>query len=142
MDIIYITSATATGGRESRVRSEDGIIDLEIRAPKGMGGPGGEYSNPEQIFAVGFSSCFLSAVNYVALSERRRIEASVTATVKTENNGKGGFIFAVQLDVEIQGMEQKEAEELVKMAETVCPYANSTRGNIETEVNVKATQSA
>lgn len=142
MDILYITSATATGGMESRVRSEDGLIDLEIRAPKEMGGPGGEYTNPEQLFAAGFASCFLSAINYVAFSQMKKIEASVTAEVKTTNNGHSGFKFSVELDIQIEGMEQKDAEELVKMASTVCPYSNATRGNIEMEVNIKASKRA
>lgn len=137
MDILYITSATATGGMECRVRSEDGIVDLEIRAPKEMGGPGGEYTNPEQLFAVGFASCFLSAINYVAFSKMKRINASVMAEVETRNS-HGGFKFSVKLDVQIEGMEQKDAEELVKVASTVCPYSNATKGNIDVEVNIKA----
>ena len=142
MDILYITSATATGGMESWVRSDDGLIDLQIRAPKEMGGPGGEYTNPEQLFAAGFASCFLSAINYVAFSRMKKIDASVRAEVKTTNNGHTGFKFAVKLDVEIEGMGQKDAEELVKMASTVCPYSNATKGNIEMEVNIRANQLA
>jgi len=138
MDIIYKTSATATGTMGAKVKSEDGIIDLEIRAPKEMGGPGGNYTNPEQLFAAGYASCFHSAINYVAFSKKLQLEPTVKATVDTASNGSGGFIFAVTLDIDIKGLKQDEAENVVKQASRICPFSNSTRGNIEVAVHVKA----
>lgn len=137
MDVIYTTSATTKGGRHANVKTEDGILNLELRAPKEMGGEGGNYTNPEQIFAAGYSACFDSAINFVAMQKRLRIVSTVTAHVKTLNNDKGGFLFAVDMDVTINGLDQKEAEELIEAADHVCPYSNSIRGNVEVKFNVK-----
>jgi len=136
MHVIYTTSATATGAMEGKVKSDSGILNLEIRAPKEMGGPGGDYTNPEQLFAVGFASCFQSAINYVAMTHKKKMESEVTVKADTLNNGKGGFIFAVKLDVVISGLPEAEAKELVDMASYVCPFSNSTRGNVEVELNL------
>lgn len=137
MNVIYTTSATAKGGKHANVKSEDGIINLELRAPKEMGGEGGAYTNPEQLFAVGYSACFDSAINYVAMQRRLRIISVVTAKVNTLVNDKGGFIFAVDMDVDISGLEQKEAEELIEAADHVCPYSNSIRGNVKVTFSIK-----
>lgn len=134
-EVIYTTSATAKGAATVHVKSDDGLVTMEMRAPKEMGGPGGEYTNPEQIFAIGYASCFLSAINYVAFSKKIKAESSVTARVKTKNNGQGGFIFGVDLEVTVNGLEQKEAEELVENATKVCPYSNSTHGSIEVTIH-------
>lgn len=138
MELLYTTSATTKGGMDARVKSENGLLDLEIRAPKEMGGPGGEYTNPEELFAVGYSACFHSAINFVAFSKRMKLQPAVTASVHTGKNGKGGFMFSVDLDVYIGGVEQEEAESIVKQAETVCPYSNATHGNIEVKIHVTA----
>lgn len=136
MDAVYTAIATSVGGRSGHVTSSDGILNFEVRPPKEMGGPGGSYTNPEQLFAAGYSACFGSAINHVALQKRKRIESSVTAKVSIGNKPGGGFMLAVEMDVIISGMEQKEAEELVKEAHQVCPYSNATRNNVEVTLKV------
>jgi len=86
--------------------------------------------------AAGYSACFGSAVNHVALKQRKRVESTITAKVSIGNKPEGGFMLAVEMDVTIQGMDQKEAEELVKEAHQVCPYSNATRNNVEVTLNV------
>ncbi|MCD7900794.1 MAG: Ohr family peroxiredoxin [Bacteroides sp.] len=134
--VIYTTSATTTTEGKTFVKSENGIINMEIRAPREMGGPGGDYTNPEQLFAAGFSSCFDSAVHYVAMRKKMKIKTAVTAKVMTCDNDNGGFIFKVEIEVRIPGIEQKVAEELVNAAEKVCPYSNSTRNNVEVSFHI------
>ncbi len=136
MEALYTAVATSVGGRTGHVKSSDGVLDFEVKPPKEMGGPGGPYTNPEQLFAAGYSACFGSAINHVALKQRKRIESTVTAKVSIGNKPEGGFMLAVEMDVEISGMEQKEAEELVNEAHQVCPYSNATRNNVEVTLKV------
>lgn len=137
MEALYTAVATSVGGRNGHVRSSDGILDLEVKPPKEMGGPGGSYTNPEQLFAAGYSACFGSALNHVALLKKKKIESSVTAKVSIGNKKDDGFQLAVEMDVHIPGIDQNEAEELVKEAHQVCPYSNATRNNVE--VTLKTT---
>ncbi len=137
MDALYTAVATSVGGRSGHVKSSDGILDFEVRPPKEMGGPGGAFTNPEQLFAAGYSACFGSALNHVALLKKKRIESSVTAKVSIGNKPGGGFQLSVEMEVAISGLEQKEAEELVKEAHQVCPYSNATRNNVEVTLKVK-----
>ncbi len=136
MEVLYTTIASFSGGGIGLAKTEDGVLTLEIRAPKEMGGPGGEYTNPEQLFAIGYASCFGSALNYVAMTKRKNTESMVTATVHTGKRKEGGFQFAVDLDVRISGLTQEEADNLVEEAKHVCPYSNATRGNIDVSVKV------
>lgn len=136
MDALYTAVATSVGGRNGSVKSDDGVLTLEVRPPVEMGGKGGPYTNPEQLFAAGYSACFGSAINHVALQKRLRIESSVTARVSIGKKENGGFQLAVEMDVNIPGLDQKEAEELVKEAHQVCPYSNATRNNVEVTLKV------
>ena len=136
MDALYTAVATSVGGRNGSVKSDDGVLNLEVRPPVEMGGKGGPYTNPEQLFAAGYSACFGSAINHVALQKRLRIESSVTAKVSIGKKETGGFQLAVEMDVNIPGIDQKEAEELVKEAHQVCPYSNATRNNVEVTLKV------
>jgi len=136
MDALYTAIATSVGGRSGHVKSSDGVLDFEIRPPKEMGGPGGSYTNPEQLFAAGYSACFGSAISHVALQQKLRIKPTVTAKVSIGNKPGGGFMLAVEMDVNIPDMEQKDAEELVKEAHQVCPYSNATRNNVEVTLKV------
>lgn len=136
MEALYTAVATSVGGRSGHVKSSDGVLDFEVRPPKEMGGPGGNYTNPEQLFAAGYSACFGSALNHVALLKRKRIESTVTAKVSIGKKEDGGFMLAVEMDVKITGVEKKEAEELVKEAHQVCPYSNATRNNVEVTLKV------
>ncbi|MCD8265114.1 MAG: organic hydroperoxide resistance protein [Tannerellaceae bacterium] len=134
---MYTASATNTGGRSGHVRSSDGVLDLDIRPPKEMGGPGGNYTNPEQLFAAGYASCFGSALQAVALQKQKRIRPTTTARVSISKlANQPGFGLSVEMDIHIPGIEQAEAEELVKEAHQLCPYSNATRNNIEVQLKV------
>lgn len=136
METIYTTTVTTTGSREGHVKSADGVLDFIVKPPKEMGGEGEAFTNPEQLFAAGYSSCFCRAINFVALTKKKRVESSVKITVSVKNNENKGFAFAVKLDIVISGVNIQEAKELVEEAKYVCPYSNATRGNIETDYTV------
>lgn len=137
MNIIYTAEATAWGGREGRVVSSDKVLDLELAIPTSMGGPGGERSNPEQLFAAGYSACFHSALKLVAAQEKVDVsESAVTARVGIGANDSGGFGLQVELEAELPDVEQSVADALVARAHEVCPYSNATRGNIDVTLTV------
>ncbi|RDI20979.1 organic hydroperoxide resistance protein [Lentzea flaviverrucosa] len=138
MEALYTAEATAYGeGRNGEVRSSDGVIDEVLSVPKEMGGPGGDATNPEQLFAAGYSACFNSAIAAVARAGKIQVASSeVTAKVGIGSNGTGGFQLAVELAVKIPGLDQAVAEKLIEQAHQVCPYSNATRGNIEVALTV------
>ncbi|MEW9502882.1 organic hydroperoxide resistance protein [Jeotgalibacillus marinus] len=139
MDALYTASATTSGGgRQGKVTSSDGIIDFSLSMPKGLGGAGGNGTNPEQLFAAGYSACFDSALNLVARQERKKIESEVTAEVSIGKDTDGGFGLSVNMKVDIKGVTQEEAEQLVNTAHTVCPYSKATKGNINVDLQAKA----
>jgi Ohr subfamily peroxiredoxin len=129
--VLYTTSATAYGGRNGRVASSDGLLDLVVVPPKEVGGPGGA-TNPEQLFAAGYSACFHNAMGAVARRTKVDISgSSVTANVSLGRRGDGvGYALTVELVVNMPGWADNEARELVAKADLVCPYSNATRGNI------------
>ncbi|MEC3975058.1 organic hydroperoxide resistance protein [Amycolatopsis sp. H20-H5] len=131
-DAIYTAVATARGdGRNGEVTSSDGVIDESLAIPKEMGGPGGEKTNPEQLFAAGYSACFHSALQLVARQAKVKLaDTTVTAEVSVLKQG-AGFGLGVALNVSLPGLEQAQADDLVAQAHQVCPYSNATRGNIE-----------
>lgn len=132
MESLYTAKATAEGGRLGKVKSSDGTLDLALSMPKSLGGQEKENAtNPEQLFAAGYAACFDSALNLVARQSRKRIESKVTAEVSIGKDLDGGFKLAVALFVAVRGISLEEAEELVKLAHTVCPYSKATKGNIE-----------
>lgn len=136
--VVYRAKAKATGGRDGRATSSDGVLDVKLGVPKEMGGAGGAVTNPEQLFAAGYSACFLGALKFVASKEKVKIpdDANIEGTV-----GIGaiptGFGIEVQLDISLPGIERSVAEDLVKKAHIVCPYSNATRGNIDVTLNIK-----
>lgn len=139
--VVYRAHATATGGRDGRdgrATSSDGVLDVKLGVPKEMGGAGGEVTNPEQLFAAGYSACFLGALKFVAAKEKVKIpaEAKIDGTVGI-GEIPNGFGIEVQLDISLPGIERSVAEDLVKKAHVVCPYSNATRGNIDVTLNVK-----
>jgi osmotically inducible protein OsmC len=139
MDILYTAVAHATGdGRNGHVRSDDGVLDMDLRVPKELGGPGGEYSNPEELFAAGYAACFHSALKFVAGAEKADVsDSEVSATVGIGSAGAGaGFGLAVELDVHIPSQEEAAAQALVDKAHQVCPYSNATRGNIDVTLRI------
>ncbi|ENX10278.1 MULTISPECIES: organic hydroperoxide resistance protein [Acinetobacter] len=133
---VYTARAKATGGRDGRATSDDQILDVKLAVPKEMGGPGGG-TNPEQLFAAGYSACFLGAMKFVA--NRDKINISKDAYIEGEV-GIGpiptGFGIEVTLNVHLEGMKQEEAQKLVDAAHIVCPYSNATRNNIDVTLNV------
>ncbi|MEV4733818.1 organic hydroperoxide resistance protein [Saccharopolyspora sp. NPDC049426] len=137
MTVLYTAEATATGeGRSGRTRTSDGLVDLELAIPKEMGGPGGA-TNPEQLFAAGYSACFHSALQLVARKQKVDIEgSSVTAEVGIGKNGDGGFGLNVSLLVDLPGVAEEQAQQIAEAADAVCPYSNAVRGNIGLEVRV------
>lgn len=131
-EALYTAVATARGdGRNGEVTSSDGVIDESLAIPKEMGGPGGDKTNPEQLFAAGYSACFHSALQLVARQAKVTLDGStVTAEVSVLKQG-AGFGLGVALNVSLPGLEQAQADQLVEQAHQVCPYSNATRGNIE-----------
>jgi osmotically inducible protein OsmC len=131
--IVYTASATAHGGRAGHVTSSDGIIDLDLRAPKELGGPG-EATNPEQLFAAGYSACYQGALGLVA--KKQGVDASkstVTAEVGFGPEG-GGYGIAVTLRASVPGVDAETLKGLMDAAHQVCPYSKATRGNIPVEL--------
>ncbi|MBB1060742.1 organic hydroperoxide resistance protein [Marilutibacter spongiae] len=131
-NVLYRATATATGGRDGRAVSADGELDLQLSTPRELGGAGGTGTNPEQLFAAGYSACFIGALKFVAGQARTSLPAD-TSIEGTVGIGQvpGGFGIEVELKVTIPGMARAEAEALVEKAHQVCPYSNATRGNID-----------
>jgi len=139
VSVVYTAVATADGdGRNGHVRSSDGVIEEDLAVPKEMGGPGGAATNPEQLFAAGYSACFLSALKASSGQHGVRIQdASVTAEVGIGQQGEA-FGLAVTLHVELGGgVSQEDAEKAVEVAHSVCPYSRATRGNVEVTLEVE-----
>ena len=136
MQILYKAQATATGGRDGRAVTSDNKLDAKLSTPRELGGAGGEGTNPEQLFAAGYSACFLSALKFVSAHAKVALpaDAAVTAEVGIGPNGQGGFGLAADLRVTLPGLERATAQALVDKAHEVCPYSNATRGNIEVKV--------
>ncbi|GAA4301135.1 organic hydroperoxide resistance protein [Nibribacter koreensis] len=137
MKRLYTAEVTATGGRSGQVKSSDGIIDMPIRIPEGLGGKGGA-TNPEQLFAAGYAACFQSALQLMASKQHIRLDekSTVTAHVGLDQFDDGRYGLAVQLDVKVDGVDKEKAQELVELAHEVCPYSVGTKGNIDVQLNV------
>ncbi|MBB5209396.1 organic hydroperoxide resistance protein [Chiayiivirga flava] len=135
--VLYRATATATGGRDGRAVSSDNVLDVKLVTPKELGGPGGAGTNPEQLFAAGYSACFIGALKFVAGRDKIALPAD-TSIEGTVGIGPipAGFGIEVELRVSIPGMARAEAEALVAKAHQVCPYSNATRGNIDVTLTV------
>ena len=135
--VLYRAQATATGGRDGHASSADDQIDLKLATPKAMGGAGGEGTNPEQLFAAGYSACFIGAMTVVAGKQKVSLpkDTQVTGEVGIGPSGEA-FGIEVTLNVSLPGMDKAEADKLVEAAHQVCPYSNATRGNIDVTLNV------
>ncbi|WP_055564330.1 organic hydroperoxide resistance protein [Streptomyces atriruber] len=135
IDVKYTAVATAENGRDGRVASDDGKLDVVVNPPKEMGGSGAG-TNPEQLFAAGYSACFQGALGVVARKENADITGStVTAKVGIGQNEAGGFGLEVVITAAIPNVDAATAQSLVEKAHQVCPYSNATRGNIKVEVS-------
>ncbi|MGN8342421.1 organic hydroperoxide resistance protein [Pseudomonas sp. SMV71] len=137
MKALYTAVATATGGRDGRAVSSDNILDVKLTTPKELGGAGGQATNPEQLFAAGYSACFIGALKFVASQGKRSIPAdtSITAHVGI-GQIPGGFGLDIDLYINLPGLDQADAQALVDAAHQVCPYSNATRGNVDVRLHV------
>ena len=135
--ILYTAHATSTGGRAGTSKSPDGALNVTLTTPKELGGDGAAGTNPEQLFAAGYSACFLGAMKHVAMMQKISLPADTSIDAEV---GIGpipaGFGIKVAMKVSIPGMERAEAEKLVQAAHGVCPYSNATRGNIDVTLTV------
>ena len=137
MQALYTAVATATGGRDGRAVSDNKILDVKLATPKELGGAGGDATNPEQLFAAGYSACFIGALKFVAGQSKKTIpaDASITAHVGI-GQIPGGFGLDIDLHISLPGLEKAEAQALVDAAHQVCPYSNATRGNVDVRLHV------
>ena len=129
--VLYTAHAKATGGRDGKATSSDGVLDVKLTTPKELGGNGATGTNPEQLFAAGYSACFLGAMKYVAMKEKKQLPADTSIEGAV---GIGplptGFGIQVELKISAPGMDKGELQAIVDKAHIVCPYSNATRGNI------------
>lgn len=137
MEKLYTAEVTATGGRKGHVTSSDGIIDMPLSLPEGLGGKG-DSTNPEQLFAAGYAACFQSALLVVAGKHKEQLnpESTVTAHVDLNKNEDGGYGLSVKLAVDLVGVDKEKARQMVDEAHQICPYSVGTRGNIDVELEV------
>ncbi|MCC5892520.1 organic hydroperoxide resistance protein [Exiguobacterium sp.] len=135
MKPLFTASATAIGGREGRVTSTDGVIDLNVAMPGAK--QADESTNPEQLFAAGYAACFGSALNLVIGKERVKTDGTSVTGHVTLNQNDEGFFISVELEVEIKGVDQETADRLVEAAHQVCPYSKATRGNVDVTLKTK-----
>lgn len=137
-NVVYTGVATSTGGREGKITSNDGKLSLNLSTPKELGGAGGEGTNPEQMFAAGYSACFIGALKFVAAAEKVKLANDINVTGEV---GIGpipeGFAIAVKLIIDLKDVDSDTAHRLVAKAHEVCPYSNATRGNIQVDFEIK-----
>jgi lipoyl-dependent peroxiredoxin len=130
--VLYTAHAKSTGGRDGKSVTSDGVLDVKLTTPKELGGAGGVGTNPEQLFAAGYSACFIGAIKFVGARDKIAVpaDASIDASVGI-GQIPNGFGIQVELKVSLPGLDRAAAEELVQKAHIVCPYSNATRGNID-----------
>ncbi len=134
--VLYTAHAKSTGGRDGRSVAEDGHLDVKLDPPKAMGGKG-EGTNPESLFAAGYSACFIGAIKAVARGQKIDVPADISIESSVAIGPiSHGFGIAADLKVHIPGMDKAAAEKLVEAAHQVCPYSNATRGNIDVTLSV------
>ena len=135
--VLYTAHATSTGGREGTSKTSDGALEVRLSTPKELGGAGGPGTNPEQLFAAGYSACFIGAMKAVGPKLKIQVPADVSIAADV---GIGpiptGFSIQVALNISLPGMDLETAQKLVHAAHQVCPYSNATRGNIDVALNI------
>src|SRR3984957_6294657 len=137
---LYSTKVTATGGRHGHIRSEDGLLDMNLALPRELGGKG-DATNPETLFAGGYAACFENALLRVSREKGLRFadgDVEVIADIGLSRNDAGNFVLSAALAVAISGVDQKTAEDLAESAHKICPYSNAIRGNVEVGITVSA----
>lgn len=139
VNVLYTTSARATGGRDGHSATLDGAVDVKLTTPKELGGAGGDGVNPEQLFATGYAACFLGAMKFAASQGggvKVPADASVTSTVGIGPRSEGGFGLTIALAVSLPGVDRAAGEALIAKAHQVCPYSNATRNNIDVQLSL------
>lgn len=138
VDVKYRTTASATGGRDGQAQTEEGNFSVKLSTPKELGGAGGAGANPEQLFAAGYSACFIGALKVAGQQLKLQVPADtkVTAAVGIGPRSEGGFGITADLRVELPGVDRADAEKLVATAHQICPYSNATRGNVDVGLTV------
>lgn len=138
VQVLYRTQATATGGREGQARAEDGRLAVTLSTPKELGGDGGAGTNPEQLFAAGYSACFLGALKVVARQFNQTIPATttITATIGIGPRSQGGFGITADLAISLPGIAADDAQKLVEAAHQTCPYSNALRNNVDVGLTI------
>lgn len=135
-NVLYTANARTTGGRDGRAVSDDGLLDVKLSPPKAMGGAG-DATNPEQLFAAGYSACFMGALKHVAGMKKIAVpaDAAIDASVDIGPIPQG-FGIAVKMVISLPGLDRVAAQDLIDTAHQVCPYSNATRGNIEVDLSL------
>jgi Ohr subfamily peroxiredoxin len=139
MTPLYTAHASARGGREGVAASNDGKLEVRLSTPKELGGAGGEGTNPEQLFAAGYSACFLGALKFVASQNKIALPADAHVEAKVgigKRDDGAGFGLVVELKANLPGLSQKQAIDLVHKADVVCPYSHAIRGNVQVTLSV------
>lgn len=134
-DALFTTRVTANGGREGKVTSEDGILAMEVRLPKELGGKGGPYTNPEQLFAAGYAACFDSSIIFASRMQKLTLKSEVTAEVGLKRSD-AGLDLVVTLNVQIEGVDQATAERVLEAAHATCPYSRAIHNNVDVKINL------
>ena len=135
--VLYTAHATSTGGREGTSKSSDGALSVQLSTPKELGGAGGPGTNPEQLFAAGYSACFIGAMKAVAGKQKIALPADTSIAAEVGIGPiTGGFGIQATLNISLPGMDREAAQALVNAAHHVCPYSNATRGNIDVTLNL------
>jgi len=135
---LYTARSHTVGGRNGESKSDDGALSVKLSTPKSMGGPGGAGTNPEQLFASGYSACFLGAMGLVAKNAKTQLPANTAIDAKVDLlKGDDGLKIAVEFDITAPGWDKKQTEEIVRKAHEVCPYSRATKGNVDVKFNVK-----
>jgi len=140
VDAKYKTTATATGGgRDGKVSLADGTMSLQLVVPKELGGPGGDGANPEKLFAMGYSACFLGALRVASAQTKIKLPegSTVTATIGIGPRSEGGFGITADLDVYLPGLPAAEAKKLVDVTHTICPYSNAIKASVDVKTTTR-----
>lgn len=131
MNTVYETTVSVIGGRNGKVKSDNGVLELDVRLPKSMGGADDSFTNPEQLFAAGYAACFDNALIFIALQKKIKIKSKIDVTVGLQSSDETGFNLCVKIIAKIDGVERQVAQELLEAAHQTCPYSKAISGNVD-----------
>ncbi len=136
-EVLYRGHAKVTGGRDGHAVIQESNLALKLSTPKALGGAGGEGANPEQLFAAGYSACFIGAMKFVAARDKTTLPADISIEASVGIGAlPNGFGIEVDMTISLPGMKREAAQALIEKADIVCPYSNATRGNIKVSLNI------